>query len=218
MGILSRLFGGSGQKGKSYVRVWAEKRRSELRYSDELSPENLFAAMMYGLSTFGKKYSKRNMSPDLKKLGMDASEQFSGDGALFELGCYMYFRVDLWLFKNEPSRRETLSTSFANNFIELFSHALGSKKILMIFDQRISGYGQLVRTGADAEQYHYHLSQLILRTKDNRPPEDYNFDSSPVMITGIFEDMGLKIELASWEPGMLPAMIESLKNYCNLTK
>ena len=218
MGVLSKLFGSSGKKDKSYVRTWAEKRKYELRHSYDISSDNLFAAMMYGLSSFGKKDPKRNMSSDLKKLGMDSSEQFSGDEALFELGCYMFFRVDLWLFKNEPSRREVLSTSFTNNFIALFSQALDSKKIPKIFDKRISGYRQLVRNGADAERYHYHLSQLILRTKDNQPPEDYDFDSSPVMITGIFEDMGLKIELASWEQGMLPATIESLKNFLGYDK
>lgn len=218
MVILSKLFGSSGKKDKSYVRSWAEKRKYELRHSDDISSDNLFAALMYGLSSFGKTDLKMNKSSDLKKFGMDASEHFSGDGSLFELGCYMFFRIDLWLFKNEPTRREALSTSFANNFIALFSQALDSKQILKIFDKRMSDYGKLVRNGADADRYHYHLSQLILWTKDNQPPEDYDFDSSPVMITGIFEDMGLKIELATWEKGMLPVMIESLKNLLGYDK
>jgi len=38
------------------------------------------------------------------------------------------------------------------------------------------------------------------------------------MITGIFEDMGVKIALAGWEKGMIPALVKSIENYCDLTE
>jgi len=98
MCVFSRLFGGSAQNDRSYVRSWAEKRQRELRYSNDLSIENLFAAVMYGLSSFGKKNMRRSNPSELKGLGFDASEHYSGDAALFELGCYMYFRLNLWLY------------------------------------------------------------------------------------------------------------------------
>ncbi len=218
MGVFSRLFGGSAQNDSSYVRSWAEKRQRELRYSNDLSIENLFAAMMYGLSSFGKKDMRRSTPSELKGLGFDASEHYSGDAALFELGCYMYFRLDLWLYQHKPHHREDISTTFANEFTKLFTQALNSRDIPVLFNQRISQYAKLAQTGTDAEEYHYHLSQLILSTKDNKPPESYDFENEPVMITGIFEDMGVKIALAAWEKGIIPALIKTLEKYCDLTE
>jgi len=217
MGILSKLFGGQKESDGSYVCAWADRRQRELRTSDHLSPENLFAAMMYGLATFGKKDPRSKTPSELKGMRLDTSGNYSDDAALFELGCYMYFRIDIWLYQHEPDRRKEISTVFVREFITLFSQALAAKDIADIFSQRVSGFGQLARNGADAERYHFHLSQLILRSGDNRHPENYDFDTAPLMIAGIFEDMGVKIELASWEQAMLPAMVESLKNYCNLT-
>ena len=218
MGVFSRLFGGSAQNDRSYVRSWAEKHKRELRYSNDLSIENLFAAMMYGLSSFGKKDMKRSTPSKLKGLGIDASEHYSGDAALFELGCYMYFRLDLWLHQHKPNRREDISTTFANRFTELFTQALSSRDIPALFDQRMSQYAKLARTGADVETYHFHLDQLILRTKDNQLPGSYNFENGPVMITDFFEDMGVKIALAAWEKGIIPALIKTLEKYCDLTE
>ena len=216
MGIFSRLFGGSRQKDKSYVRAWVEKHKSELCHSNDLSPKNLFVALMYGLSCFGKNDLVGTIPSDFEELGIDVTGQFSSDGALFELGCYMFFHIDLWLFKNEPDRREEISYTFIDEFIELFSQALGSKKIPMLFEERLSGYGELVRTGTDTERYHHHLSQLILLTKNTQLPEAYDFDNSTLMLT--IEDVHVKVDLANWETIILPAMIENLENYCNLTK
>jgi len=218
MGVFSRLFGGSAQNDRSYVRSWAEKRQQELRYSNDLSIENLFVAMMYGLSSFGKKDMRRSTPSELKGLGFDASEHYSGDAALFELGCYMYFRLDLWMYQHKPHQREGISTTFADKFTELFTQALNSKDIPALFDQRISQYAKLARTGADVEKYHFHLSQLILRTKDNQLPESYDFENEPVMITGFLEDMGVKFALAGWEKGMIPALVKTLEKYCDITE
>ena len=35
----------------------------------------------------------------------DFDAHFANDSALFELGCYLYVRVDYWLFVNRRSRR-----------------------------------------------------------------------------------------------------------------
>lgn len=79
---------------KSYVRNWADSKMEELKYSDEITVENLFAGLIYGLATFAKDDPHRtnNESP------IDITKHYSGDSSLFELGCYLYVRIDLWLF------------------------------------------------------------------------------------------------------------------------
>lgn len=213
----------------SYVRAWAKKNFFNLRNTFEdtsyfdLSPENIFIIMMYYLSAFAHPYPKDHIPPDQlsdlkrrkKELGMDASEFFSNDAALFEVGCYMNFRVDLWLYINHPNHRESLSTYLADRFIELFTKALGSRKIPKLFDQRMSGYGQLARAKADHERYYFNLSQLIFQIKNDQPLEDYSFDTAPAMIMDAYKVYGLKIELLSWEQGFIPGMYETLNSYCD---
>lgn len=222
MGIFSRLFRVSPQNGQSCVRTWAEKREQELRHSKDLSKqnliENLFAAMMWSLSRFGNEYTRRSIPAKWKDLGLDSLEHFSGDAALFELGCYMYFRIDIWLFKNKPNHREEISTNFANAFVQLFSQTFNSKYIQALFNQRVSQYGEIIQTGADIKTYHYHLSQLILRTRDNQHPGTYDFETAPVMITGCLERFLVDFGLATWEKTMIPAFIKSVENYCDLTE
>ncbi len=219
MGVFSRLFGASSRNKRSYVRAWAEKREQELRDSNDLSIENVFAAMMCCVSSFGEKPTRPSTTSEIEeglRKAFDVSEHYSGDATLFEIGCYMYFRLDLWLYQRKPHRREDISATLTDKFIELFSQTLNSKDIPALFDQRISQYAKLARTGADGEKYHYYVSQLILRTRDNRPPESYNFGNEPVMITDFYEEMGVRIALGGWEVGMIPASVKIVENYCDL--
>ncbi|MGR3304048.1 MAG: hypothetical protein ACUZ8I_16310 [Candidatus Scalindua sp.] len=206
------------QREGSYVRAWAEERRNT--DPKNLTPRQiLFGAMIYGLSCFGKKDTRRSMPPELKSLGVgfDASKHYSGDAALFELGCYMHFRLDHWLFLNKTHRRKEISSNFVQDFTDLFTQVLGTRDLSNLFEERVSGFGRLARNDVDADEYHYHLSQLVLRAKDNQPPAPYDFKNAPVIISDISEDMGVKIALTSWEHGMIPAMIICLQNYCDLT-
>jgi hypothetical protein len=162
---------------------------------------------------------KDTISEDWKRSGfIDADEHYSGDATLFELGCYMYFRLDLWLYQHKPNRRKEISVIFVDRFIELFTQALSIKDIPALFEQRISQYGELARTGADGETYHFHLDQIVLRTRDNQPPESYDFKHEGVVIIDAFEHMGLKIALAGWEIGMIPALLKSIEKYCDSTE
>jgi len=210
MGLLSNLFGVSEKQCGSYVRAWAERRDRELSTYNDLSPETLFADVMYGLSTSFDKV-------DTKFLGIDASKIFSGDAALFELGCYMWFRIDLWLFQNRPEQRQEISTTFAREFIKLFSEAFNSNTVPTIFKHRGSGFEQLARSGADAEQHLHHLSHLIFRSKSKRHPEEYDFETAPITLEFMGEYVGLMLALTSWGAAMFPTILEGLKEHCDLT-
>ena len=217
MGFLSKLFGRSREPDPSYVRAWAARRERQLRTCEDLSAEGLFAVMMWGLARFGRKDRRRRIPAELKRLGMDASERFSNDTALFELGCYLHFRVYLWLSENHPERRAEITTAFAREFEQLFSEALAAGDVQRLFEERLSGFGGLAVRGAELEEYHHHLSQLILLSKGNPHPQEYDFETAPVLVADVFEQTGVSIELASWEEAMLPALLESVREYCSLT-
>ena len=78
----------------SKVRQWAEQREQELRYSDTLSHEGLFVAIIYAFANFGKPTTDKILDQKLYQLepdiGLDVRKHYGGDSSLFELGCYLY--------------------------------------------------------------------------------------------------------------------------------
>ncbi len=200
---------------KSFVRKWAEEQKEKSKNKTTLEPSDLFAALMYSLAFFGKKDSRRKIDPQLKQAGLDTTEHYSGDASLFELGCYLYFRVDLWLFKKKSNLRDKLSKLLAKNFCILFSKALNNVDVGKLFNERINKYGEMIRNGEDVERYHFYLSQLILRTKDNNSPQGYNFKSEPLTLD-FFGNLAIKTELIAWEKSVFPAIIQAVENYCKI--
>ena len=202
----------SDRQGKSYVRDWAERRQNELQNSDDVvAPDGLFAAIIFCLATFSR--------GKVHKLATFSSQHYSSDAALFELGCYLYFRVDMWLFLKKPHLREVLSITFQREFVHLFTKALGIDNVHELFDERVNKYGEIARTckGSDLKECHFYLSQLILRTKNGTLPETYDFDHEPLTLD-FWADMGLKTELSSWEQSMMPAVIKAMENYCSIVE
>lgn len=216
MSFLSRLFGGSRIKSDSFIVQWAERKKKGLRFSNEITPENMFAGFIYGLSSFVKSIEHVEAGKDIEASTLVSLTRFANDSALFELGCYHYFQVDMWLFANRPDLRQRVSQVFIREFIRLFTQALQISNVTQLFRQRVEKYGETARTGGNAEEYHRYLSQLILRTKDNQRPKPYDFDNEPPQL--VFEDMLLKTEIASWETAMVPAMIESMEATTKLLK
>lgn len=217
MGIFSRFFDKKNMNTKSYIRGWTESQKQKPHVSEpHPSPESLFVVVMCGLVIFGKKDSHSVLPAELKGIGLDASENYSGDAALFELASYLYFRIDLWLYVNNPKCREKISTVFVQEFVRLFSQAMNSSDVEETFSQRVSGFATIAKGGAGLETYHHHLSQLILRSKDGGCLKQYEFESAPLTIAGYSEDLGVKIALGSWEESVLPSIIDRIKNYCDV--
>jgi len=214
--FLSRLFGGSRVKSDSFIVQWAERKKKEFKFSNEITPENMFAGFIYGLSSFAKSIEHVEASKDIEASTLISLTRFANDSALFELGCYHYFQVDMRLFANRSHLRQRISQVFISEFIRLFTQALQINNVAELFRQRVEKYAELARKGANAEEYHRYLSQLILRTKDNQRPKPYDFDNEPPQLA--FENMVLKIKIGSWEIAMVPAMVESMEATTKLLK
>lgn len=197
---------------KSYVLTWANSRMEELKSSDEITTQNLFVGLMYGLATFVKDDPHRNKI--LKS--NDPTKHYSTDSSLFELGCYLYVQIDLWLFLKRPNLREKISAVFIREFNKLFSNALGISQSYLheLFEERVCKYSDLIRKGQTIEEY-YLLSQLILYTKDGAIPGKHDFNKME-LVMNFLDDCLVKVKLGSWVTIMLPSIIGSLKEYCNL--
>lgn len=185
-----------------------------LRYVREMSTECMFVAFIYGLSTF----AKRDLKEDRSNRGQGAGEDLtaSNDSALFELGCYMYFRIDMWLFMTHPELRKRVSEDFLCRFVDLFTQALDIPNVADLVDQRMKKYGELARSGAEIGEYHLYLTQLILRTEDNQKPRPYDFDNEPLIVSA--DQFRVKFEIVSWDAVGTPGLIQDIEREIGLLR
>lgn len=213
MGILSGLFRRPQPKSRSMVLEWAEQRRKDLQYEDEVTPEVIFAVLIYGLANFARPRATTESHEKREEQGLcdNFETEFANDSALFELGCYMFFRVDLWLFRNRPDLRRQMWLAFLDEYVSLFTPILEITNVADLLEERVSKYAAVARSGAEIDQFHDYLCELILRTKGNRKPEHYDFDDEPTVLEGALQEFALRTRLMAWENVMLPTLIESVE-------
>ncbi|MDD5014552.1 MAG: hypothetical protein PHW73_05555 [Atribacterota bacterium] len=181
----------------------------------------LFASMIHGLCVFGKDDPKRKKIPEFQKAGLDICKNFGHDASLFEVGCYLYFSIELWLFHNIPDLRYSILKYFGKEFSKLFAIALDMDidNVIDLFNERGSMYADIVRKGEDwIEESYLILSSLVLKTKDNNLPKSYRsckLEEIPLEL-GTIRNYLIRIELISWEEAVIPILINNLKKYCEL--
>jgi len=216
MGFLSRLFSRSRPQSSSLVVLWVKKRMDEMAHEKDITPDAIFAGLMYALSTFGM--ADQEVSKDKEAFAADWEAHNVNDSELFELGCYVFAFVDIWLFQKDRDLHERISKVLVRDFVRLFAEVLQTNNVAELFGQRVGKYGELIRSGADSQRHLYYLVQLIMRTRDNRKPESYDFDNEPVTIVNVFEKYQLTSRLMAWEIGMLPALIKSMEQSTAMMK
>lgn len=213
MGILSGFFGKPQPKSHSLVFEWAEERRKDLQYEDDMTPKNMFAGLIYALATFVRPQPEPRQRKEKEEWNLYHSfeTEFANDSTLFELGCYMYFRVDFWLFRNRRDLYGQISPVFFDEFINLFTEVLGIPNIDDLLAERLDGYIGLTGHGNEIQTYHDYLYELILRTKGNRKPEHYGTNSERGTFVGALQEFALRAKLTTWEDVMLPTIIGSVE-------
>lgn len=206
----------------SKVRQWIEQQHQKMKYSNTLSHEGFFVLLMYSLADFGKPITDEKLAKKLQHvepdIGLDTSKHYGGDASLFELGCYLHVYIDRWLLAHRPRLRNGISSTYIKEFIHLFSSVFETD-IYDLFYQRIQKYGELVRNGEfapkdEAMNNLSDLTELILRSRDNAPPINYNFGNESPNLS--FEAIGVKMRLVLWIKNVLPAILESLEKYCDM--
>jgi len=243
----------NNQNNISKVRIWTENQKNKntnpnifnslvYGFKSLFNPmstkyrakEVLFDSIIYELSRFGAPIPREYNTPEsMEKI----RREYSGDASLFEFGCYLFFQIDLWCFRNnkEEWRRTTLNY-LTNQFLSLFKEILNIENIEQIFANRLDLYtraiqGKLTWTSLvgrnkddvkndDKKVFdilHFYLTQLILKTANNTVPKIYEFDKDGHFLLGSLALDAVRIalifsEITNWEVTMLPACIESIKN------
>ncbi|MFC1635667.1 hypothetical protein ACFL5Z_12575 [Planctomycetota bacterium] len=206
-----------GMRPRSYVFSWAIRREKESRSSGLLKPsEHLFSAIIWSLVTYWRDAAKVKLPSQSEGPQIYPLEQFSSDAGLFELGCYVYFRLDVWLYQNKPRLRRVIAVSFTQQFISLFSTAL-EMDVSKLFEERTAKYEGLLKTGTGLKECHSYLSYLISRTEGGKIPATCDCANWSLRLDGL-DNFLIHSELLNFEKTMIPALIKSIQNYCTLAE
>ena len=202
-------------KSQSKVLEWAEAQKES---NENFPPIKLLSdATIYAITRFALPHPEPagemdSMGETLHRGASNVMLSYLNDSSLFELGCYVYFRIDLWHVQNKYNEfRERVLNFCLDEFISVFEDALGFDYANEILQNRLDLYGQLIREG-DLEAIDFYLLQLLMRTRNNTLPKVHNFDGLPIEIADFFEQTFLKIALKSFEAGILPAILQNFKH------
>jgi len=227
------------ENSNSKIRIWAKKEeeKSKDQNTKQSMHEALFGALIYGLTNFCETLPEEQKIDQNTELMGKIRRKHNNDASFFELGCYLFFRIDLWCFKNhhEEWRNRRLSI-LINQFISLFEEALDTEKLVLVFNNRLDLYGKAIRgkltrvslpgrnqnqTRSDNDKIqdaiYFYLTQLILKTGNNTLPKIYKFnkegDSLIVPISlDAFEIFLIFNGILAWEKYILPVSIKAIEN------
>ena len=173
---------------------------------DDGNAEDVCACIYWSeMSTFGVTGNK--FSPSLGE-----NHEYCSDLALFELGCMLLSRADVWLYGNATDiERHKIGFVLKKKLMVLFSIALDLRpaEVTSLVDSRLDYYGKLVREGAELSNIHLHLRQWIFCSVDKQKP----VASVEAFFGSTFIDSALKGALIDFEQRTMVRMNEHLQDW-----
>ena len=216
------MFDFSKENNMSKVRTWAKAQKKASQ--KEKLIKIISNSIIYGLSTFcSSERDGKEKENIINKARKKVLNKYSGDTSLFEIGCYLYFRIDLWHYRNKMQKyRERVVNYLIDQFLLVFRNSLCLENIEEILQNRLDLYGRLVREIKNSEKLQneidFYLTQLTILTANNTPPKIYNFiEDFPVIILDAFEETFLKTEIRSFEQIMIPICLKNIVYFYKLT-
>lgn len=205
-----------GKSNTSKVRVWAKEQRETKVNKRPI--EYLSDSLIYGLSTFCDPTAPTRKENPISEISKKARNQYSGDTCLFEVGCYLYFRLDFWHYKTNIQKGNLTILEFCiKQFLKVFEKAMQVSNINDIYDNRINLYAKIIKESENVlEERHHYLTQLLIRTKNNSLPVIYDFTDFPLIIIDAVELTFLDIAIKAFELGMIPACIETMQKFYDI--
>ncbi len=209
--IFKSLFKRKPQTSIIYLKKWVEIRNQNLLQDrDFKNEESLFIFLMMTLSKFISDDSK--MESKDSPLYTEYAAKYYNDRTLFELGCYILFRVDIWLIQQIPIERIKYSRILNNNYAELFSRIFPDYDVYGIFNNRLQHYAIFIRKGEEISKYHIHLKSLISLT-GNSSFKSYEVYQVPYQVSSLMGDSILMRELQNFDNIFLPIIYDGLEKF-----
>jgi len=184
-----------------------------------LSLDSIFDEIVYAISNFGRGLKSHEDIPEDKKNIFD-NQPYTGASSIFEVACYTYFSLDVWLFVNKRYLRNKFSTYFYTRFVYLFAKALDKDEnyIQTLMDERVGKYGELTQNNADVKEIYSFLAELIYRSRYNNLPNLVDFDNFVLTNLDIFETLPIKNAVANYEIYVMPVMVKKIEEFIQMNE
>jgi hypothetical protein len=205
------------------LRKWTNKYAEKaIKGSNERDANSLLLALavslLLGISSIfvvEQKQAKAGSAGDTEKVFDKAAKSFDTDWCLFEILCYLLFRLDVWLFSNgkKAFREKFFSTKVCQNCLSVFSTIFKSDTVFPAFNNRCNVYGALLRNHEGAERELFYLTQFMYRSEGEKKLEVYDVHKNFHIIIGdAFDEMTLQTRVAGYVHEMFPIHIDHIKD------
>lgn len=144
----------------------------------------------------------KNLIPTLRKAGLDTKRL--NDSVLFELTCFLFFRIDFWLYANKADIRERTAVTMRELILDVCSEAfkMPKRKIAEIFIERQAIYSELIREGRTIASFFAEIEEMITRVSKGALPSNYSRRSplTPALIDNINAKILIRIVEEKYMP------------------
>ncbi len=206
MSIFSWLFSKNTEKN-SMVRKWIQQ---EMKKVDIENPDvyALFLEIIQSAVSWGKSDIKGQDEQSLQ-----VSKQYLGDSTIFEIAAYTYYRVEIWLGKEQPDLAKQIALPIREWIAEKFHTVLYVDERLFnqLFEEQLLRYRSLASAGKDLAELHLELEQRILLTKGDRFNKQSLTNNSA---NAALDSQYIKSSLIKYEEINIPETIVSIQQYC----
>jgi len=189
------------------VRKWILQ---EMKKVDIENPDvyALFLGLIQTAVSWGKSDIKGQDDQNLQ-----VSKQYLGDATIFEIAAYTYYRVEIWLDKEQPELAKQIALPIREWIAEKFHTVLYVDERLFnqLFEEQLLRYRSLTSAGTGLTELHLELEQRILLTKGDR----FNKQSlAKDSASAALDSQYIKDSLAKYEEINIPEVIASIRQYC----
>ena len=138
-------------------------------------------------------------------------ENYINDSILFELTCYIAFRIDFWLYANNPEIREKVGRNIREYVINIFAEAFNTsmESIGEIFCERQGVYAEIIREGQPIDAFFAELEEMITRVSNGATPSHYDRQSPMTLL--LMENIQAKAMVRVIERRFMPSVMEMMK-------
>lgn len=207
LGIFSWIFS-KNTESSSLVRKWVAQ---EMEQVDTTNPDAY--GLFVGLIQAAVQWGKKGIEEQDEKL-LQVAKQYLGDATIFEIACYTYYQVENWLTKNQPEYKSEIALPIRKWIVEKFYTTLyvDEQQVNQLFTERLERYMTITGEGKGIEELHLEVEQCILMTKgDKFDKRSLPKDPSSTALDSQY----IKPSLAKYEEIHIPAVIESIQDYCS---
>jgi hypothetical protein len=207
----------SKRRNLSQIALWARNNLEQLANNarDDDPPSILKALIPSLIECISEIDEPPDRGNQVQKLMNKSSEKYKGDCSLFEMCCYLIFRLDVWHIKagKNSLRNDVYYETIVPHLLSLFQTLFKKSDLHSVLKNRLEIYGRLASENPEKIPLVYR--QLMLRSAVSREPAIHRnmYATFPLIIADIMDEQAITIRFDAFNKIMLPICVNSISFY-----